>query len=140
LYLEQNNANSAFAGVWMSETLSRKYPNARKSLGWQYLFPASRLSIDPESGKVRRHHHDESNVNKNIKIAASKAGIIKGVSCHTLLCNAAVMRFPNRSLSQNPGDHQKNQHAEQNRLELHTGINHKAQEGWRDTSGKHQKR
>jgi integrase len=64
--------------------LARKYPNANKTLGWQYLFPASRLSVDPGSGLLRRHHHDETHINKVIKSAASKAGIRKEVSCHTL--------------------------------------------------------
>lgn len=51
-------------------------------LGWQYLFPASRLGIDPVSGLIRRHHHDEGNLNKWLKQAARRAGIAKEVSCH----------------------------------------------------------
>jgi integron integrase len=82
--LEQDLALPEFAGVWMPEALARKYPNAGKSLAWQYLFPASRLSVDPASGLIRRHHHDESNLNKWVKQAARRAGICKEVSCHTL--------------------------------------------------------
>ncbi|MEM7563519.1 MAG: DUF2794 domain-containing protein, partial [Pseudomonadota bacterium] len=53
-------------------------------LAWQYLFPASRLSIDPESGAVRRHHVNESSLNRYLRQAAKRAGIEKQVSCHTL--------------------------------------------------------
>src|SRR5690554_4256665 len=82
--LEQDLASPGFAGVWMPEALARKYPNAGRTLGWQYLFPASRLGIDPVSGLIRRHHHDEGNLNKWLKQAARRAGIAKDVSCHTL--------------------------------------------------------
>lgn len=80
--LEQDLASPGFAGVWIPEALARKYPNAGKTLGWQYLFPASRLGIDPVSGLIRRHHHDEGNLNKWLKQAARRAGIAKEVSCH----------------------------------------------------------
>lgn len=84
VYLQQDLANSNYSGVWMPDALARKYPNEAKSLNWQYLFPASRLGVDPSSGLVRRHHYDESNVNKVIKTAARRAKIGKTVSCHTL--------------------------------------------------------
>ena len=84
LVLEQDLAVPEFAGVWMPDALARKYPSASKSLGWQYLFPASRLSVDPATGLIRRHHHDEGNLNKWIKQAARRAGIQKEISCHTL--------------------------------------------------------
>jgi len=73
-----------YAGVWLPDALARKYPSAPFELGWHYLFPASRLSIDPESGRLRRHHFDESNLNKLVRKAARDAGIRKAVSCHTL--------------------------------------------------------
>ena len=68
----------------MPVAMARKYKNANKSLGWQYLFPSSRLSVDPASGLIRRHHLDESMLNRIIKAAASNAGINKNVSSHTL--------------------------------------------------------
>ncbi len=73
-----------YSGVWMPDALERKYKNAHKSLDWQYLFPSVRLSIDPESGKIRRHHIDESIINKTIKRAGKAAGIQKTISSHTL--------------------------------------------------------
>lgn len=83
LLLEQDLRIPEFSGVWMPEALARKYPNACKSVGWQYLFPSSRLSVDPASGLIRRHHYDENNVNKIVKQAARNAGIRKEVTCHT---------------------------------------------------------
>lgn len=82
--LKKDLACEQYAGVWMPDALARKYPNSQLDLGWHYLFPASRLSIDPSSQRFRRHHFDESNLNKLIKMAARKAGIRKPVSCHTL--------------------------------------------------------
>lgn len=82
--LEQDCRLADFAGVWMPDALARKYIGAVKELNWQYLFPASRVSIDPASNKLRRHHFDETGLNRIVRIAARKAGIKKQVSCHTL--------------------------------------------------------
>lgn len=68
----------------MPDALSRKYPNAAFALAWQYLLPSTRLSFQPGTQFLRRHHLDESSINKHIKLAAYKAGIQKQVSCHTL--------------------------------------------------------
>lgn len=84
LVLEKDLTLAEYAGVWMPEALARKYPNACKSLGWHYLFPSNRLSVDPDSGLVKRHHYDENGVNKLVKQAAYRAGIRKAVTCHTL--------------------------------------------------------
>jgi integron integrase len=73
-----------YAGVWMPDALGRKYPNASKELGWQYLFPASRLALEPNTDCIRRHHIHESVVNKMIKLARVSAGIAKEVTSHTL--------------------------------------------------------
>jgi integron integrase len=83
-YYEADCQNPVFAGVWLPHALAVKYPNAPKELGWQYLFPSARLSGDPESGLIRRHHLDESGLRKAVKAAARAAHIIKPVSCHTL--------------------------------------------------------
>lgn len=83
-YFQADLANPDYAGVWLPYALARKYPNAPKELGWQYLFPSLQLSVDPDSKLLRRHHLDESCVRREIKIAAKKAGISKNVTCHTL--------------------------------------------------------
>lgn len=70
--------------VWLPDALAVKYPNAARALGWQYVFPAAGFSTDPRSGAVRRHHVDEKRVQRAVKQAALRAGIVKPVSPHTL--------------------------------------------------------
>jgi len=70
--------------VYLPGALSRKYPNAAKEWGWQYVFPSGRLSVDPRSGKVRRHHIHENGLQKAVKKATAPAGITKRVNCHAL--------------------------------------------------------
>ena len=70
--------------VYLPDALKRKYPNTARELIWQYLFPAFRRSVDPRSGKERRHHIDPSSLQRAIKQASRKAGIQKRVTCHTL--------------------------------------------------------
>ena len=73
-----------YGNVYMPYALEKKYPNASKEFGWQYLFPSENLSTDPISGIIRRHHLDESPIQKAVKLANKKAGIIKNAGCHTL--------------------------------------------------------
>ena len=70
--------------VWLPDALAVKYPNAARTLAWQYVFPAEGFSTDPRSGAVRRHHVDEKRVQRAVKRAAARAGIAKLVSPHTL--------------------------------------------------------
>jgi len=67
----------------LNRLLERKYPHAEREFRWQYVFPSSRLSVDQRSGITRRHHVDQSVINKAIKQAVHKAGINKKVSAHT---------------------------------------------------------
>jgi integron integrase len=71
-------------GVYLPDALSRKYPKADKELMWQYLFPSSRVSADPRSGTLRRHHVHENNLQKHIKHAAGVAALNKRINCHAL--------------------------------------------------------
>jgi integron integrase len=70
--------------VYLPDALERKYPKASKSWAWQYVFPAPRISVDPRSGKKRRHHLSESMVQKEIKNAVRKSEINKPATPHTL--------------------------------------------------------
>jgi integron integrase len=75
---------AGYGDVFMPNALAKKFPHAYRELGWQYLFPSSRLSLDPRSDKRRRHHVDESGLQKAVKSAARAVGITKRVSSHTL--------------------------------------------------------
>ncbi|MCB1873830.1 MAG: tyrosine-type recombinase/integrase, partial [Gammaproteobacteria bacterium] len=78
------DTQDGYGEVFLPEALARKYPNAPREWRWQYLFPASRISVDPRSGKMRRHHVHENGLQKAVKQAAEAAGIQKKVGCHTL--------------------------------------------------------
>jgi integron integrase len=82
-FFEEDRAQGV-AGAYVRPGLERKYPGAGKEWIWQYVFPAQRLSVDPRSKRVRRHHVDPDALQKHIKRAAAEAGITKQVSCHTL--------------------------------------------------------
>ncbi|MBS1222820.1 MAG: integrase [Proteobacteria bacterium] len=70
--------------VFLPSALARKYPNAAREWGWQYLFPSGRLSVDPRSGAIRRHHLHENGLQKAVKQAATVARLTKPANCHAL--------------------------------------------------------
>ncbi len=82
--LHREDLAAGHGEVYLPGALSRKYPNAAKEVGWQYLFPASRLAVDPRSKMTRRHHVHESMLQKQIKKAVNSSGIHKRASSHTL--------------------------------------------------------
>lgn len=71
------------SGVYMPNRLDKKYPNAGKSLAWQYVFPSTSLSKDPRSDAIRRHHIFPTSIQTQVKRAITKSGIAKKASCHT---------------------------------------------------------
>jgi integron integrase len=75
---------NGYGDVELPDALARKYPKAPYERGWKFAFPSHKLSTDPKSGVVRRHHVYENYVIRGVKEAARAAGITKHVSCHTL--------------------------------------------------------
>ncbi len=73
-----------FGSVHLPHALARKYPNAEKEWSWQYVFPSTRISTDPRSGKKQRHHMAEGLLQAAVKNAVRAAGISKPATCHTL--------------------------------------------------------
>lgn len=67
----------------LSASLARKYPNAPKEWGWQWVFPASKLYQDRQAGEHKRHHLHESVLQRAVKEAVQETGISKPASCHT---------------------------------------------------------
>ena len=72
-----------YGSVELPFALARKYPAADKEFGWQYIFPSDRLSTDPRSGIIRRHHLDPSGLQRAVRAAVKLAKIDKPVSPHT---------------------------------------------------------
>jgi len=70
--------------VHLPDALSRKYPEAGKEWAWQYVFPAQNLSVDPGSGKIRRHQISDKAIQFAIGRAIRDAGIAKHATVHTL--------------------------------------------------------
>jgi len=80
---EQDLADG-FGEVWLPDALARKYPRAAREWSWQFVFPSSRISIDPRTQVKRRHHIDESSLQQAVKMAVRSAGLTKPANCHTL--------------------------------------------------------
>ena len=75
---------AGFGAVYLPHALSRKYPNAEREFGWQFVFPSPKRSLDPRDGVERRHHFDDGTLSRALKSACRRAGIVKPVSAHTL--------------------------------------------------------
>lgn len=73
--LHEEELREGFGTVELPYALSRKYPNAGKEWQWQYVFPASKRSIDPRSGVDRRHHLDPSVLQKAVRRAIRDAAM-----------------------------------------------------------------
>jgi len=82
--LHQADLAGGYGEVYLPDALARKYPNAAQEWRWQYVFPSGRISADPRSGVLRRHHLHENGLQKAVKQAAEQAGITKRVGTHTL--------------------------------------------------------
>ncbi len=82
--LHQCDLADGFGRVYLPHALAEKYPNANRELGWQWLFPAPRRSIDPRTGVFRRHLLAETALQKMVKGAVLRSGLTKPASCHTL--------------------------------------------------------
>lgn len=82
--LHEQDLAEGFGRVYLPFALDRKYPNADREWGWQYVFPSSRRSIDPRGGAERRHHCDPAVLQRAIRAAVRNAQVLKPASVHTL--------------------------------------------------------
>ncbi len=80
----QDDLLKGLGSVELPDALARKYPNAPKEWGWQWVFPATSHYTDRITGEKRRHHLHESVLQRAFKEARLKAGLAKPASCHTL--------------------------------------------------------
>lgn len=81
--LHQEDLAKGYGSVYLPDALDRKLPNASHEWLWQYVFPSDQLSVDPRSGVTRRHHLDESGLQRAVRQAALTVGLDKRVTCHT---------------------------------------------------------
>jgi integron integrase len=82
--LHERDLATGHATVELPDALARKYPRAPYEWAWKFVFPSHKLSADPRTGALRRHHVYENYLIRGVKEAARAARIAKHVSCHTL--------------------------------------------------------
>ena len=82
--LHRQDLAEGFGETPLPDALSRKYPQAGREFGWQFVFAADRRSVDPRSGGIHRHHVDDAVLARALKQARAQAGIDKLLSAHTL--------------------------------------------------------
>jgi integron integrase len=81
--LHDEDLANGFGHVVMPETAIRKYGKSSDQWVWQYVFPSLKLSVDPRSGVTRRHHINETTIQKKVRNLARELEIPKRVGCHT---------------------------------------------------------
>jgi len=93
--LHETDIADGYGEVYLPNALEKKYPAAAKEYKWQYVFPAKKLSIDPRSDKMRRHHVLESGLQKAVRTAVKQTDIIKRIGCHTFRHSFATHMLEN---------------------------------------------
>ncbi len=93
--LHHRDIEEGFGEVYIPSALGRKYKNAAMETQWQYIFPSKKRSLDPRTECERRHHVQESGLQKAVKRAAHRARIDKRVTCHTLRHSFATTMLEN---------------------------------------------
>jgi integron integrase len=82
--LHQADLTAGFGSASLPFALARKYPNADREWGWQYVFPSGKFSTARGDTVLRRHHLDEKNLQRTIRQAALRCHFEKPVSSHAL--------------------------------------------------------
>lgn len=84
LMLHRHDLAEGFGEARLPHALAKKYPQAAREPGWQFVFPSQQRSQDPRTGRTHRHHVDDSALQRAVKRARTVAGIAKPATCHTL--------------------------------------------------------
>lgn len=82
--LHQHDLAAGFSEARLPHALARKYPDAGRDFGWQFVFASAQRATDPLDGITRRHHFDDAILARALKKARLVAGIAKPLSAHTL--------------------------------------------------------
>ncbi len=81
--LHNKDLAAGYAGVFLVDSLEKKYPAAAKEFIWQWFFPQKGLTPVPGTKERRRYHLHESRVQAALKKAARQAKLTKRVRSHT---------------------------------------------------------
>lgn len=80
--IHRSDLSAGWGRVLMPYALERKYPNASREWGWQWVFPQQKRWCDPATGHQGRHHLDPSVVQKAVKRAVAAAGVSRAGHPH----------------------------------------------------------
>ena len=81
--IHKADTENGFGTTNLPYALERKYPNASKEWHWSYVFPSIKTVIDNKTGEVKRHHLNESVLQRSVKKAIKQAHVEKHGGCHT---------------------------------------------------------
>jgi len=79
----ENDLSQGHGSVFMPHTLEKKYGKSSQLWVWQYVFPSYKLSVDPRTDSIRRHHISESSIQKRVRNLSRQLTINKRVTCHS---------------------------------------------------------
>ena len=81
--IHEQDLAQGYGKVYLPDALARKFPNADREWGWQWVFPSKGISRDPRSGALRRHHIFETTLQTAVKKAVRLSGVVKPATVHT---------------------------------------------------------
>jgi site-specific recombinase XerC len=81
--IHEKDLAAGWGSVLLPDALDRKYPNAPKDWRWQWVFPQERRWKNARTGEEGRHHVHETILQRFVKDAVRRAGVVKHAGCHT---------------------------------------------------------